>query len=144
MNAAPEPSDSPRAIPGEPAITAAADRARALLREEIDRLRVEVEKTVSEQGGVEDSQLRRELDDLREETRLYVKKRVRKSEDKAERSARRIEKRIHKLERRIDEVEEGRARAEWRIHADMAAMLDGHLAAVRAIADRLDGVVKPD
>lgn len=144
MSAVPNPVDPTLQVPaapaaGIPAISAAADRARAQLHEEIERVRVGVEEMLAEQGGVEDAELRRELDDLREETRLYVKERVRKSEKKIERSVRKIDERTRHLEKRIDQVEEDRERAEWRIHTDTESMLDGLLAEVRDIADRLDG-----
>src|SRR6187551_1967431 len=104
----------------------AAEQARARLHEEIERVRTGVEEMLAEQGGGDDADLRRELDELREETRRYVKKRVGKSE-----------KRFGKLERRIDQVEADRQHAEWRIHTNTEAMLDGLLREVRAIADLL-------
>ncbi|HET8861759.1 MAG TPA: hypothetical protein VFM94_00740, partial [Solirubrobacterales bacterium] len=75
-------------------------------------------------------ELRRELGEIREETKRYVKKQLRKSE-------RRGEKRLGKLERRIDQVEADRQHAEWRIHTNTEQMLDGLLKEVRAIADLL-------
>jgi chromosome segregation ATPase len=105
--------------------SAAAEQARVRLHEEIERVRVGVEEMLAEQGG-EDTNLRRELDAIRTETRKYVRKRVRKSE-----------KRIDKLERRIDQVEQDRKQAEWRIHTNTEAMLDGLLREIRAIADLL-------
>ena len=104
----------------------AAERARARLHEEIERVRVGVEEMLSEGNGNEE--LRRELDELRAETRRYVKRRVRKSEQ-------RMDKRVGKLERRLDQVEQDRKYAEWRIHTNTEAMLDGLLREVRAIAD---------
>jgi len=84
---------------------------------------------LAEQDG-DDADLRRELDAIREETRSYVKKRLRKSE-------KRMDKRVAKLERRIDQVEQDRKLAEWRIHTNTEQMLDGLLKEVRAIADLL-------
>ena len=81
-------------------------------------------------GGAESAGLRRELDALRDETRRYVKRRVRKAE-------KRIEKRVDKLEIRIDQVEQDRKFAEWQIHTNMEAMLDGLLREMRAIGDLL-------
>lgn len=107
----------------------AAERARFRLHEEIERVRVGVEEVLAEQGG-NDEELRRELAQLRVETRRYVKRRVRKSEQ-------RVEKRMGKLERRLDQVEADRRYAEWRIHTNTEAMLDGLLREVRAIADLL-------
>jgi len=109
----------------------AAEQARARLHEEIERVRIGVEEMLVEQeGAVESAELQRELDAIRDETRLYVKKRVRKSE-------KRFEKRVDKLERRLDQVEQDRKHAEWRIHTNTEAMLDDLLREVRAIADLL-------
>jgi chromosome segregation ATPase len=109
----------------------AADQARQRLHEEIERVRLGVEEMLTEQDSDHDHpELRRELDEIREETRRYVKKRLRKSE-------RRTEKQLGKLERRIDQVEQDRQHAEWRIHTNTEAMLDGLLKEVRAIADLL-------
>lgn len=107
----------------------AAEQARQRLHEEIERVRASVEEMLSEQGN-DDADLRRELDTLREDIRLYVKQRVRKSEKRAD-------KRLNKLERRIDQVEQDRKLAEWRIHTNTEQMLDGLLREVRAIADLL-------
>lgn len=109
----------------------AAEQARQRLHEEIERVRSGVEEMLAEQGGDHDHpELRKELDEIREETRRYVKKRLRKSEA-------RTEKRLGKLERRIDQVEADRQHAEWRIHTNTEAMLDSLLKEVRAIADLL-------
>lgn len=111
----------------------AAEQARARLHEEIERVRTGVEEMLAEQEDMPGAaELRHELDALREETRRYVKKRVAKSE-------RRVEKRIGKLERRLDEFEQDRKYAEWRIHTNTEQMLDGLLREVRAIADLLTG-----
>jgi chromosome segregation ATPase len=127
----------PSRPPGTPELSAAAERARERLHEEIERVRVGVEEMLAEQGGEEDVDLRRELDALREETRRYVKQRVRKSEKRLERSVRKVDERTRKLERRLDAFEQDRRYAEWRIHTNTEAMLDGLLREVRAIADRL-------
>jgi antitoxin (DNA-binding transcriptional repressor) of toxin-antitoxin stability system len=107
----------------------AAEQARQRLHEEIERVRAGVEEMLAEQGGG-DADLQRELDALREDTRLYVKQRLRKSE-------KRVDKRLNKLERRIDQVEQDRKLAEWRIHTNTEQMLDGLLREVRAVADLL-------
>ncbi|MET0305849.1 MAG: hypothetical protein ABW196_06420 [Solirubrobacterales bacterium] len=115
--------------PQDPSV--AAEQARARLHEEIERVRTGVEEMLAEQGGDHDHpELRKELDEIREETKRYVKKRLRKSEA-------RMEKSLGKLERRIDQVEADRQHAEWRIHTNTEAMLDGLLKEVRAIADLL-------
>jgi len=136
VNAAPNPVD-PSVPPEGPSISAAADRARAELHQEIERVRLGVEEMLSEQSEPIDTDLRRELDALREDTRLYVKKRVRRSEKKLERSVRKIDDRTRALEQRIDQVEADRQAAEYRIHSDTERMLDGLLQEVRAIADLL-------
>jgi hypothetical protein len=138
VNAAPNPADPPRP-PAEPGISAAADRARAELHEEIERVRLGVEEMLSEQNEPINTDLRRELDSIREETRLYVKKRVRRSERKLQRSVQKIDDRTRLLELRIDKVESDRQAAEYRIHSDTERMLDGLLQEMRAIADLLSG-----
>ncbi|MGC1851666.1 MAG: hypothetical protein WA687_04420 [Solirubrobacterales bacterium] len=115
--------------PQDPSI--AAEQARARLHEEIERVRSGVEEMLAEQANEHDHpELRKELDEIRAETRDYVKKRIRKSEKRAD-------KRLAKLERRIDQVEQDRKYAEWRIHTNTEAMLDGLLREVRGIADLL-------
>jgi septation ring formation regulator EzrA len=117
--------------PSDP--SAAAEQARRRLHEEIERVRQGVEEMLSEQDG-NDAELRRELDairdELRRETRDHVKKRIGKLE-------KRTDKRLNKIERRIDQVEQDRKYAEWRIHTNTEQMLDGLLREVRAIADLL-------
>ena len=136
MNAAPNPFDPP-GPQGVPGISVSADRARAQLHEEIERVRVGVEEMLAEQSGPPDAEIQRELDNLREDTRLFVKKRLRKSEKRLDRSIRKIDERTDKLEKRLDQVEADRQAAEFRIHSDTERMLDGLLAEVRAIADLL-------
>jgi len=138
VNAAPNPAD-PRQ-PGESSsISAAADRARAQLHEEIERVRHGVEEMLAEQGAPINDDVRRELDDLREDTRLFVKKRVKRSEKKLERKIEKIDDRTKSLEQRLDGLDDERRMAEYRIHAETERMLDGLLSEVRAIADRLEG-----
>ena len=124
--------------------------ARERLHEEIERVRIGVEEMLAEQEGrggrgqgVNAEELRRELDELRIETRDYVKRRVRKSEKRIRRSVRELEARSDRLEQRIDQVEADREAAEWRVHSNTEAMLDGLLENVRAIADRLAGQPAP-
>lgn len=136
----PNPVDPPhQPPPATPSISIAADRARAQLHEEIERVRSGVEEMLAEQtaAGRDDDALRRELDALREDTRLYVKKRVRRSEKKLNRRLESVEERTGRLEARVEEVEAERAAAEVRIHSDTERMLDGLLQEVRAIADLL-------
>jgi len=136
VNAAPNPVD-PSPPPGDAGISVAADRARAELHEEIERVRLGVEEMLAEQGEPINTELRRELDALREDTRLYVKKRVRRTEKKLERTVEKVDDRTRKLEARIDQVEADRQAAEYRIHSSTERMLDGLLQEVRAIADLL-------
>lgn len=119
-------------------ISAAAERSRRRLHEEMERVRLGVEEMLAEQEqGTHDLVLRRELEALREETRRYVKRRVRKSEKRLRRSVVAADERTRSLERRIDAVEEERRYAEWRIHARTEQMLDGLLQEIRVIADLL-------
>jgi hypothetical protein len=127
----PPPGQSP-----EPGISAAAERARAQLHQEIERVRVGVEEMLSE-SSKDDPALQRELDSIREETRLYVKKRVRKTEKKLARSIREVDNRTRALEQRIDQVEADRQAAEYRLHVETERMLDGLLQEVRTIANLL-------
>jgi hypothetical protein len=138
VNAVPNPIDPPPAG-DEPAISLAAERARAQLHEEIERVRAGVEEMLSEQSaaGAADEALRRELDALREDTRLYVKKRTRRTERKLDRRIDGVEERTERLEQRIDQVESERAAAEVRIHTATEQMLDGLLQELRTIADLL-------
>ncbi len=131
----PTPSGEAPASAPSPALTAAADRARAQLHEEIERLRVGVEEMLAEQAEPIPQELRRELDDMREETRLYVRKRVKKSERKFERSMQRVEEKTMQLETRVDQVEAERAAAEVRIYGETERLLDGLLQEIRTIAD---------
>jgi chromosome segregation ATPase len=111
--------------------SAAAEQARRRLHEEIERVRSGVEEMLAEQPGAHDHpELRKELDEIRKETKRYVKKRVAKAE-------RRTNKRIGAIERRIDQVETDRQHAEWRIHTNTEKMLDGLLSEMRAIGDLL-------
>jgi chromosome segregation ATPase len=121
-----------------------AKQARQRLQEEIERVRLGVEELLDEQEKTgargDTSDLRRELDALRAESRDYVKKKVRKSEKRLQRSVRELDARTDQLERRVDQVESDRAAAEVRIHNDTEQLLDGLLLDVRAIADLLTRV----
>ncbi len=117
--------------------SAAAEQARARLHEEIERVRVGVEEMLAEQGGGNDTDLRRELDRIREDTRRYVKKRVGKSERRLDKRIVQLAEQTSALEQRLDKAEQERQYAEWRIHTNTEQMLDGLLREVRAIADLL-------
>jgi septation ring formation regulator EzrA len=120
-------------------ISLTAERARAQLHEEIERVRAGVEEMLSEQGAASasDAELRRELDALREDTRLYVKKRTKRTERKLDRRIDKVEERTGQLEERIEQVEADRAAAEVRIHSETERMLDDLLQEVRAVAELL-------
>jgi chromosome segregation ATPase len=138
VNAVPNPIEPSNAGEGAP-ISLAAERARAQLHEEIERVRSGVEEMLTEQSAAsaEDEALRRELDALREDTRLYVKKRTKRTERKLDRRIDGVEERTERLEARIDQVEAERAAAEVRIHAATEQMLDELLREVRTIAELL-------
>jgi len=134
----PAPDEPPRP-PGEESISASAERARAQLHEEIERVRRGVEQMLDEQNAPLNSDIRRELDTMQEDLRRYVKARIRKSQKRTNRSISRLEDRTSALETRLDSLDTERRLAEWRIHSDTEHMLDGLLQEVRAIADRLEG-----
>jgi len=143
MSSGQQPGD-PGAASDSPQISEAADRARERLHEEIERVRVGVEEMLAEQGAstaaapdVDPAVVRRELDDLRDEMRSYVKRRVRKSERRIERSIERVEERTRGIEERLSAAEQERRYAEWRIHTNTEQMLDGLLREIRGIADLL-------
>lgn len=116
----------------------AAERARERLHEEIERVRSGVEEMLAEQGnGVDETALRRELDAIREETNFLIKRRVRKTEKRLSKRIAKIDARTEALEQRLDQVEQDRKYAEWRIHTNNEAMLDSLLQEIRAIADLL-------
>lgn len=129
------------ATPGDPSPEppeVAAERARERLHEEIERVRSGVEEMLAEQeNGVDETALRRELDVIREETNFLIKRRVRKTEKRLSKRINRIDARTEALEQRLDQVEQDRKYAEWRIHTNNEAMLDGLLQEIRAIADLL-------
>jgi len=134
----PAPDEPPRP-PGEESISASAERARAQLHEEIERVRRGVEQMLDEQNTPLNSDIRRELDTMQEDLRRYVKTRIRKSQKRTDRSITRLEDRTSALETRLDSLDTERRLAEWRIHSDTEHMLDGLLQEVRVIADRLEG-----
>src|SRR5215203_6920417 len=133
------PPDDPRRPADEESISASAERARAELHAEIERVRRGVEQMLDEQNAPLNSDLRRELDTIQEDVRRYVKTRIRKSQKRTDRQVKRLEGRIATLEQRLDGLDSERRLAEWRIHSDTERMLDGLLQEVRAIADRLEG-----
>jgi DNA anti-recombination protein RmuC len=134
-----DPARPPSRLDDEPSLSAAADRARAQLHEEIERVRRGVEQMLDEQNAPLNSDLRRELDTMQEDLRRYVKTRVRKSQKRTDRSIKRLEDRTTTLEQRLDGLDADHRLTEYRIHSDTERMLDGLLQEVRAIADRLEG-----
>jgi TolA-binding protein len=137
------PPDDPNLPSGEESITASAERARAELHAEIERVRRGVEQMLDEQQAPLNSDLRRELDTMQEDLRRYVKTRVRKSQKQTNRRFNRLEDRTETLEQRLDSIDAERRMTEWRIHSDTERMLDGLLQEVRGIADRLEGKPPP-
>jgi len=135
---APDPPDPSRPS-GEESISASAERARAQLHEEIEHVRRGVEQMLDEQQAPLNSDIRRELDDMQDDLRRYVKKRIRKSERRTDESISRLEARTTALELRLAGFDAERRLTEWRIHTDTERMLDGLLQEVRGIADRLEG-----
>lgn len=128
--------------PGDPTLPeppeVAAERARERLHQEIERVRSGVEEMLAEQGeGIDEMALRRELDALRAETDFIIKRRVRKTEKRLNKRINQVSDRTDALEARIDQVEQERQYAEWRIHSSNEQMLDGLLQEMRAIADLL-------
>lgn len=118
-----------------------AERARERLHEEIERVRVGVEEMLAEQeSAVDGAGLRRELDAIRAESSALVKRRVRKAEKRLNKRIDKVDRRAKALEERLEEVEQDRRYAEWRIHTTTEQMLDGLLREVRAIADLLTRV----
>jgi len=92
---------------------------------------------VADQEGPDSAALRRELDAIRAESSALVKRRVRKAEKRLNKRIDRVDAKTAELAARLDQVEQERKYAEWRIHANNEAMLDGLLREVRAIADLL-------
>jgi hypothetical protein len=138
VNTVPNPVD-PTPAGDRPPISLAAERARAQLHDEIERVRNGVEEMLAEQGAAsaEDEALRRELDALREDTRLFVRKRAKRVERKLGGRIDGVEERTERLEARIEEVEADRAAAEVRIHGQTERVLDELLAELRTIAELL-------
>ena len=134
-----QPPDDPGRPSGEEAISISAERARAELHAEIERVRHGVEQMLDEQSAPLNSDIRRELDTIQEDLRRYVKSRIRKSQKRTDRRVSRLEDRTETLEKRMDGIDAERRLAEWRIHSDTERMLDGLLQEVRGIADRLEG-----
>ena len=134
----PNPVD-PTPAGDQPPISLAAERARAQLHDEIERVRSGVEEMLAEQSiaSAEDEALRRELDALREDTRLFVKKRTKRVERKLQGRIEGVEERTERLEARVEQVEADRIAAEVRIHTATERMLDELLAELRTIAELL-------
>lgn len=133
------PPEDPGRPTGEESIAASAERARAELHAEIERVRRGVEQMLDEQNAPLNSDIRRELDTIQDDLRRYVKTRIRKSQKRTDRRVSRLEDRTAALEQRLNGMDAERRMTEWRIHSDTERMLEGLLQEVRAIADRLEG-----
>src|SRR5262245_48529874 len=86
----------------------AAERARERLHEEIERVRAGVEEMIAEQEGGGGEALRRELDALRAESTVLVKRRVRKAEKRLNKRIDKVDARTEELAARLDQVEQER------------------------------------
>jgi hypothetical protein len=127
--------------PGDPSPEppeVAAERARERLHEEIERVRTGVEEMLADQeNGIDETALRRELDAIRDETTFLLKRRIRKTEKRLNKRISQVDARTEALEQRLDQVEQDRKYAEWRIHTTNEQLLDGLLQEIRGIADLL-------
>jgi len=92
-----------------------------------------------QENGIDETDLRRELDAIRDETSFLLKRRIKKSEKRLNKRINKVSNRTDALEARLDTVEQERKYAEWRIHTSNEQMLDGLLREMRAIADLLTG-----
>ena len=88
----------------------AAEQARESLREEIERFRSSVDQMLAHQAGGGDLP--------------------------ADRLAQ-AEERLLRLEGRVDQIEQERRFAEWRMYSNVEKLLDDVLRELRAVADRL-------
>jgi hypothetical protein len=93
---------------GDPSASAA--QARESLREEIERVRADVSGMLAGQGNGEE----------------VPRGRVGQ-----------LEERLLRLEGRIDQVEQERRYAEWRMYSNVEKLLDDVLRELRSVADRL-------
>jgi chromosome segregation ATPase len=139
VTAAPLSDDPGRPAGGDESISASAERARAELHAEIERVSRGVEQMLDEQDAPHNDDHRDELDTMQEDLRRYVKTRIRKSQKRTDRRINRLEDRTETLEKRLDDLAAERRLAEYRIHSDTEQMLDGLLNEVKGIADRLEG-----
>lgn len=101
-----------RAVSAADDPSAAAERARESLREEIERVRLGVDQMLAEQedGG--------DLPPPRGRVGL-------------------LEERLLRLEGRIDQIEQERRHAEWRMYTNVEKLLDDVLREMRGVADSL-------
>jgi hypothetical protein len=90
--------------------SSAAERARESVHEEIERVRSSVDDLLAEQE--EDGEIPRGR-------------------------VGHLEQRLLRLEGRIDQIEQERRHAEWRMYANVERLLDDVLRELRAVADRL-------
>jgi hypothetical protein len=95
---------------GDP--SAAAAQARAALREEIEQVRSDVAEMLAEQGGGGEIPRGR---------------------------VGHLEERLLRLEGRVDQIEQERRYAEWRMYTNVERILDDVLRELRSLADRLAG-----
>ena len=138
MTAAPIPDDPGRPMGGEESISASAERARAELHAEIERVRRGVEQMLDEQ---EPPSTTTSAPSWRRCRRTCAANSTRpkrtsaatskpassKSQKRTDRRVGRLEDRTSTLEQRLDDLAAERRLAEYRIHSDTEQMLDGLL-----------------
>lgn len=98
--------------PDEPSV--AAERARESLREEIEQVRLDVERMLGQQGPGGQASVQAGSGQID-----------------------RLEERLLRLEGRVDQIEQERRFAEWRMYSNVEKLLDDLLRELRSIADRL-------
>ena len=133
--------EGPPTASGSEGISAAAERARRQLREDIEEVRASLAGVLGGEterpaagGGCERAEERllwRELEALRYRMETLDKELRRAQKRRARKSERRLSRTI---EKRVDEaIEESRLRAETQIRADLERMLDDLLRELRSI-----------
>ena len=115
-----------------------AERARERLHEEIERVRVGVEEMLAEQRRRPSRRAAaRAGGDARGDPRATSRSGSARARSGWSARCEQVDARTRRLEQRLDEAEQERRYAEWRIHTNTEPMLDGLLREVRAIADLL-------
>ncbi len=141
VNAAPNPVDPSPRRPERPAISAAADRARAQLHEEIERVRLGVEEMLAEQTRhrIDAEPAARARRPARGDPPLRQEAGPQDREEAGALGPQDRRPHPHASSSASTRSRPTAQAAEWRIHTDTERMLDGLLQEVRAIADLLTG-----